>query len=183
MAPAAAANRRASLTVTYHDTSNGMHQRCGAATYAFERIELKTRRAGLSETGVRRAKNSHKMRGQAIKQTPHQFMDALEKTKTVVDIIRQPTPLGGAYHQRLEHRLEHLIGEGVEGDPEDVETGKIKVLPLEKKTFATIQTADGQHVYCVDFPKRRHKCEFKIEIWSATESNGIRFYVSRCVCM
>jgi hypothetical protein len=153
------------------------HTRCGASTYTFEKTELKTWRAGINEAAALSTKNSHKRRGFTLRQTPHQFMEALERTNTLVDIIRQPSPFNAGPSERLEHRLEHLISE--QQEEEETESRKIKTLQLEGKVLARIHKIDGMHFYCIDFPQRAQPCALHIEVWSATDSNAIRFYVSR----
>jgi len=156
----------------------GRHTRCGASTYTFEKTELKTWRAGINEASALSTKNSHKRRGFTLRQTPHQFMEALERTNTLVDIIRQPSPFSAGPRERLEHRLEHLISEQQE-EEEETASRKIKTLQLEGKVLARIHKIDGMHFYCIDFPQRAQPCALHIEVWSATDSSAIRFYVSR----
>lgn len=148
--------------------------------------ELRSRTAGLGESDVARAKASqkirrtpgHEKRFRSLRQKPQDFVETLERTKHLVDIIRHPTPIGAGSEERLEHRLEHLIGESIV-DEQAIITKTVKVVRLGNKVFANIAKADGKHWYCVDFPARPHACELKIEIWSNTDSNGVRFYVDR----
>jgi len=147
--------------------------------YAFERTKLRTRRAHVNEVAALSMRNSHKRRGHTLRQTPHQFMEALERTKTLVDIIRQPTPFGAGPSDRLEHRLENLISEQEE-EEEETESRKVKTLQLENKTFAVIHKIDGMHFYSIDIPRRGQPYALTVEVWSATDSNAVRLYVSRC---
>ena len=154
-------------------------QRCGGSSYKHEQTGFKNRNVGLFEAEVLARKTSHKRRGSTLLQKPHEFMDALAKTKIVTDIIRQPTKVGAGYKGRLEHRLEHLVGTGTEDEDEIPLIHRVKELRLEKMKFATIHRADGKDAYCLNFTERVYPCKLVIEIWSATNSNSIRFYVSR----
>jgi len=81
--------------------TNGKTQRCGGGTFAHEMQAFRAQEAGLSASDIWKSKHSYKSRGASLKQTPHHFLEALEKTKLVVDIIRAPTPFGGGYRSRL----------------------------------------------------------------------------------
>jgi hypothetical protein len=152
-----------------------LNPRCSSASYAHEKPEFKTRSVGIWEADVVRFKQHNKTRGSTLQQTPHEFMLALEKTKLVNDIIRQPS--GEGEENRLEHRLDNLILE-VDEDGEMLQ--QVKTLRMEKPVFATIKESDGKRSYCLDFPEAKYaSCELRIEVRPATSSSNVRFYVSK----
>ena len=154
---------------------------------------VKTSLVGLNTVEAMKRKQAHKRRGvsgaasSAFLQTPEQFLEALDRTQYVTDVILQPADRsrkrGADYEDRLDYRLQTLgVDKVASNEEEDIGESwhqPVAKLSLEKKVFATLRRQEGKHLYAVDFCTRTYPCKITIECWSMADSSGVRFYVKK----
>ena len=154
---------------------------------------VKTSLVGLNTVEAMKRKQAHQRRGvsgaesSAFLQTPEQFLEALDRTQYVTNVILQPADRsrkhGANYEDRLDYRLQTLgVDKVASNEEEDIGESwhqPVAKLSLEKKVLATLRRQEGKHLYAVDFCTRTYPCKITIECWSMANSSSVRFYVKK----